>query len=407
MKFIIDTGNFLGHQKEWWDLQNFIKLLVGGYGCGKTYIGALRSIYLSYVNKGLPGMYVSPTYKLAKKTIIPTLKEIANRAQLDMQHNKTDNEFFIDNWGGHFWIGSGDDPDSLRGPNLAWAGIDEPFIQHKDVLDQMLARVRSQDAVQRELFLTGTPEQLNWGYDLATNQDDRYDVGVVVGNTRSNTYLPETYVQTLLRAYTKEMQEAYIDGKFVNLTQGRAYKPFDRNRHVKHLEYNNLQVIAGLDFNVDYMSAVIFANGNGWLHAIDEIRLSNSNSFELSDALRKKYPGINVYPDATGSARKSSSTKSDHQIFKDAGFRVIARQANPRVMDRINSVNKLLLNDLLTIEPGTCKHFVNDLERNVFKNGDIDKQSDPALTHAGDAGGYAITYLYPVRKRGGGMIDRF
>ena len=210
--------------------------------------------------------------------------------------------------------------------------------------------------------------------------------------------LSSDYYDNLYKAYTPEQREAYLDGKFVNLTVGRAYKPFNRDKHIKHLDYKNLPVCAGIDFNVDYMTAVIFAHGNGWVHFFDEIRLTNSNSFELSEKLRHKYPGINIYPDATGAARKSSSTKSDHQIFRDAGFRLIARKDNPRVMDRINAVNRLLLNDRLTIETNTCSCLIKDLERNVFKNGELDKQSDMSLTHAGDAGGYPINMLYPIRR---------
>ena len=86
---------------------------------------------------------------------------------MDVTHNKTDSEFIFHDWGGRFWVGSGDDPDSLRGPNLAWGAIDEPFIQDKMVLDILLSRIRVGKTEDRELFLTGTPEELNWGYDLA------------------------------------------------------------------------------------------------------------------------------------------------------------------------------------------------------------------------------------------------
>lgn len=346
-------------------------------------------------------MYVSPTYKLAKKTIIPTLKEIATRSDISLIHNKTDNEFKIDNWDGYFWIGSGDDPDSLRGPNLAWAGIDEPFIQSIDVFEQMLARVRHPQAAHRELFLTGTPEELNWGYDLAMNDEGRYDVGLVRGRTKNNKHLPKEFYDTLYSAYSKEMVDAYLEGEFVNLKQGRAYKPFKRDIHVKHVDYTGLRVGAGLDFNVDHMSAEIFAEGNGWVHFFDEIRLKNSNSFELSEELARKYPGIRVYPDVTGKSRKSSSTKSDHQIFREAGFTVVYNgESNPPVMDRVNSINEMLIKENFSIEPNTCYYLLTDLERVVFKSGDLDKTSDESLTHASDAAGYAVHYLYPkVRNR--------
>ena len=396
MKILINKKNFLPHQLQWWELQNFIKLLVGGFGSGKTFIGGLRSIYLSYLHRPIPGQYVSPSYKMAKRTIIPTLNEIFTKSGLRVTFNKSDFEYTIHNWGGKFSVGSGDDPDSLRGPNLAWMGIDEPFIQNKMVLDIALSRIRVGDIDKRELFLTGTPESLNWGYDIAMDDEKKYDIGYVTGKTKDNYHLGEEYYKTLYNAYTPEMREAYLDGKFVNLKLGRAYKSFDRTRHIKHSDMQG-EICAGIDFNVDYMSAEVFINGNGWIHFIDEIRKSHSNTFELADELRMKYPGIRVFPDPTGSGRRSSASKTDHQILRDAGFKVFFRKQVP-VMDRVNAVNSMLIQDRLTIAPGKCDYFIKDLERVVFKSGDLDK-TDMELTHSSDGAGYAIEYLYPYVKR--------
>ena len=177
-------------------------------------------------------MYVSPSYKMARRTIIPTLKDILGRAGLTFTHNKSENEIRIMNWNGVIWIGSGDDPHSLLGQSLAAVGIDEPFIQSKEVFDVALSRVRHPDAKQREIFLTGTPESLNWGYDLIANQEQSYDVGVAFASTLENNYLPEQYKESLVSGYTDEMVDAYIHGKFVNLQEGRVYKEFSRDVHI-------------------------------------------------------------------------------------------------------------------------------------------------------------------------------
>jgi len=67
-------------------------------------------------------------------------------------------------------------------------------------------------------------------------------------------------------------------------------------------------------------------------------------------------------------------------------------------MDRINAVNRMLLNDYLSIEPGKCENLVKDFERVTFKSGDLDKTTEPQLTHASDAAGYPIAYMYPVKQ---------
>jgi len=398
MRAKIKTSNFLPHQLEWWNLPNKMKLLVGGFGCGKTYIGALRAIYLSYLHKPLEGQYISPTYGMLVKTIVPTMRAILNKAGIDYTYRQSQPiSITIHDWGGTIWFGSGDKPDSLRGPNLAWAGIDEPFIQSIDVLNFMLSRLRVGNPDHQELFFTGTPEELNWGYDLCVNDEGKYDIGYVVGKTKDNIHNSEGYYESMYNAYTPEMREAYLEGKFINMKLGRAYKPFDRARHIKHSDMQG-EICAGIDFNVDYMTAEIFINGNGYIHFFDEIRRSHSNTFELAEALRLKYPGIKVYPDPTGSGRRSSATKTDHQILSDAGFHVNYRKQVP-VMDRVNAVNSMLIQDRLTIEPDKCIHLVKDFDRVVFKNGDLDKTSEMELTHASDAAGYPVEYLYSYIKR--------
>ena len=317
-----------------------------------------------------------------------------DRAELDYKFNQQRGEFIIDNWNGRIWIGSGDKPDSLRGPNLSWAGIDEPFIQRKEVFDQMVARVRIASAECREIYLTGTPEQMNWGWKL-TNRTD-LDMGIVYGSTLNNSYLPQQYKDNLLSAYSPEQIDAYVYGKFVNLTQGRVYREFERDKHVMEREVQDLSIGIGMDFNVDAMSSIVFYKGTNWIHVFDEIRLKNSNTFEMCNVLKEKYPDAIIYPDATGSARRSSATQSDHDIIKKAGFKIRSPRKNPPVRDRVNAVNKLLRDENFSCY--NCPNLIMDLERNVWKSGDIDK-TDPEQSHASDAIGYAIEYLFPIRSR--------
>lgn len=388
-------------QRKWWELPNFIKAMVGGYGSGKTYIGAMRSIFLSYVNAPYPGMYVSPTFPMAKKTIVIALKDMLDRARIDYSYNKTEHQFVIPEWSGNIWIGSGEVPESLKGPTLAWAGIDEPFIQDKEVFKQMNARVRESKATQREIFLTGTPEELNWGYDLINNDKGEFDIGYVVAKTIENIHNPEEYARNLQAAYDEDEQKAFMDGEFLNLTHGRVYKDFTREMMKERREghpnsISHLPIECGMDFNVDALSCEIYRKGPGWIHFFDEIRLKNANTYDMAEALYKKYPGIAIYPDATGSARKTSATASDHEILRRAGFIVRAPKANPPVKDRTNAFNALMRNGNVSF--WNMPELISDLERCTWRSGDIDKR-DPERTHASDAAGYAVVYNFPVISR--------
>jgi len=144
-----------------------------------------------------------------------------------------------------------------------------------------------------------------------------------------------------------------------------------------------------------------------WAHAIEplialveceriysELSFLNS-SWMRKDAIKERYPGITLYPDASGSSRKTSAPKTDHMILRDAKFKVHSPSKNPPVKDRVNAVNNMLRNRRITISK-KCKHLIKDLEQLGWKNGDVDK-SNIKLTHASDAAGYAISYLFPVK----------
>jgi len=392
--FAIDKGKMLLHQRAFWELPNFIKLLVGGYGCGKTRIGALRSLWCAFENAPIPHLYVSPTYKQARKTVIISITELLDRAEIDYEYNKTNHEFYIPGWNASIWIASGDEPESLKGPNLATAGIDEPFIMNAEILNVVLSRLRHPEARHRELFLTGTPEQLNWGYELAQNTDGRYDLGTVVARTADNTHLPAQFVKMLEKAFDENQRAAYMNGEFVNLTAGRVYKYFDRSMIAEGGPSSTLR--AGIDFNVDNMTAEIFSiSPDGVIFFLDEIHLDNATTYELAELLHERYPGITVFPDPAGRARKSSSDATDFTILRDRGFPVEARTNHPPVRSRINAVNKMMRENKLRVS-AKCPRLMKDFELVSWKNGEIDKSND-ALTHASDAAGYAIEKLFPIR----------
>ncbi|MCB0419926.1 MAG: hypothetical protein KDD61_02970, partial [Bdellovibrionales bacterium] len=98
----------------------------------------------------------------------------------------------------------------------------------------------------------------------------------------------------------------------------------------------------------------------------------------------------------TGRNRKTSG-KSDHQILKDNGFNVLPTH-NPFVTDRVNNVNRLLTENRLRINP-KCRKLINDLEKVSWKDNQLDKKSDPELTHISDALGYFLYKLEPMSEK--------
>ena len=422
-------GGMWDHQRAWWNMPHFIKAMVAGYGAGKTFIGAKRAISLCLLNKGEPHFWVSPSYKIAKRTVVPTLVELlegkkSQDSSFKYKYNKSDSEFRINHRGrpGIIWLGSGEEPDSLKGPNIGSATVDEPFIQDRAVFDQMLARVRSPKARHREIGLLGTPEQLNWGYDICEGEDrDRYDIGVMHVATAENLALPQQYLDTLLRGYTKKMQEAFLKGLFVNLSKGAIYYGFAKGRNVMRLEDPGHELEVGMDFNVDPMAAVVFWRHAQHVHIVSEIEIENADTEYMCSILSqdnrhndsrefmrgqirnflnkdKSMRIQTIFPDASGRSRHTSASggQSDFSIIRER-FQLTSKAANPKIRDRENAVNGKLNpvkgQPTLTMDP-SCKKTIQYMLSYTHELRLKQKQ----MSHLLDALGYPIAYLYPVNR---------
>ena len=405
----IVKGGMWPHQRKIWESDAYIKALVGGYGSGKSITAIKRGIALSLENAGIPGMIVSPNYDQARKTIVTDMKAMLDGRKIDYEYKVQAKEFLIyyKNLTGIIWIGSGDKPDSLKGPNLAWAIIDEPFIQSKDVFMQMMARVRHASAKHREILLTGTPEQLNWGYDIiAGDEAENYNVFLVQASTKDNKVNPDTYIKSLESGYDTKTKQAYMNGEFVDLSASRVYYAYERAKNVKDVEYDGQELQVGMDFNVDPMSAVIFYVDGSTVNVVEEVKISDANTDAMANRVREiiehRNPSqvgsyIKVYPDPTGRGRKTSAAvgQTDHTILKDHKFTVLIPSGNINNRDAYNIVNKKLEDGELIIDT-SCKQLQKDYARISYDKSKAKLEAE-GLTHMSDAMKYAMYYLFPIK----------
>lgn len=413
VRSIVKGGMFLP-QRQWWQLTNKIRLLVGGYGAGKTISLCKWAIATALYNAPAWTALVSPNFPMAKRTIIPTLKKLlAGKAFLrddfSYEHRPTDHMFIlkIKGWpDAHILYLSGDNPDNLKGPNLGCAGIDEPFIQDREVLDQMNARIRDPQARLHALAMTGTPEDLNWGYDIAEGEEaGNYDIGVVHADTRENKALPEDYAPDLIKTYDEKSAEAYIEGKFVSLSTGLVFHAFDKNKHVTSeldiLTAEDVTAIGGehwvgMDFNVNPMAFCVGYTVGDHMHIYAEYEIPNSDTEYAAAMVREHHPWVDTaYPDPAGRQRatQASAGITDFHHLESAGFYVEAPLASWGLRDSYNSVNSSFKNGLLTISP-RCKKLIRYYQNysHIKKNTEQGK----AMSHLLDGARYAITYQNPV-----------
>jgi len=381
------------------------KAYVGGYGSGKTYAGCHEAIRLSVINRGLTGMMIAPTFRMLEDSTLPTFLEILDRAEVAYKYRSSDGRLTLP-WGSRVLFRSADNPVRLKGPNLAWVGVDEGALISRAAWEVAISRIRHPDAKRLSAFITTTPEGFNWLHEEFVERRRR-GYTVVYSRTSENVHLPKEYVSDLEAAYDPMLVRQYLMGEFVNPAAGRVYQPFDRAVHVNPgLAYDpGLPLALAIDFNVNPLHAAVIQASGDVVMVVDEIVLASSNTYELCNEVRARYGEIQVvaYPDPTGRARKTAGTSeapSDFAILMSHGFEVRARPSSPAVKDRVNAVNRRLMDASgrtgLIVSDG-CRNTIRSFEQTCYKPGSSVVDKAASVEHMTDAIGYFIEYEHPIR----------
>ena len=302
--------------------------------------------------------------------------------------------------GGEIAIKGAEQENNLRGAGLDMVVLEEYSYIKPHVWDEIIYPMLT--TTNGDALFIGTPNGYDHLYDAymlgqSSNPDwESWHYTTVEGGYVSQEEINKAKGLMDERAFKTEFMGSF------ETTGNRAAYNFDRSIHVKKALDRNNKLCWGCDFNVDHMSAVLIMEQSDSIHYLKEIRLTNSNTDEMAKEMKKVAPYTLVYPDSAGSARSTTSNKSDHQILRDHGFHVVAKKNNPAIRDRLNALNRMLKDTngkiKMTIEP-SCTYLIKDLEQvQRTRDGKIDK-SDIKLTHMLDACSYYIAYKYPIINR--------
>jgi len=397
-------------QAAFMQLPTKFRAFVSGYGGGKTWVGssAMCAHYWTHpkINQG----YFAPTYPQIRDIFFPTIEEVAFGLDLKVEIMEANKEV-------HFYSGSQyrgtticrsmERPQSIVGFKIGRALLDEFDVLDVKKADQawkkIIARLRWADCANGADIAT-TPEGFRHTHklfiaDVAKNPALKASYGIIQASTRDNAKnLPEGYIQSLLEAYPTELIDAYIDGKFCNLTTGTVYRGYNRVRNESIEQIKDLEpLFIGMDFNVGKMAATIYVKRpNGW-HAVSELK-DIFDTPAMIATIKSKWSKhrVYVYPDASGGNRKSvDASKSDIALLEQAGFVVRSNPANPAVKDRILASNKQFEICNFWVNSRNCPTVASNLEQQAYDaNGEPDKKS--GFDHQNDATTYPIAYEFPI-----------
>lgn len=237
---------------------------IGGIGSGKTFVGAAKTV--SRLARKEFGLICAPTYKMLRDATQRTLFDMMKDLGVEYQHHKGDNHVTIPSTGHEIIFRSLDDPDNLRGPNVAYTWVDEAAYISAEAWRIVKGRTRVGD--KQQAWITGTPKGRNWIWDeWVRNADHQHPLYRF--RTDENPTLDKDFAQSL--GYEGRFAEQELGGEFVSF-DGLVYDMFDREQHVQSVDTDGWNTVLGVDVGARNPTVVLVLKiaGDGRIHIEQE-----------------------------------------------------------------------------------------------------------------------------------------
>jgi hypothetical protein len=390
-------------QKTIADSSERFRVAVCGRRFGKTFLAVRELARFSRYPDTL-SWYIAPTRSQGKGIAWDQLKARLGALNWIAKTNESELTLTLVN-GSEIAIKSADAYDRMRGFSVSGIAV---FDEFADMDPEVWTAVRPtlSDRNGHALFI-GTPKggRSSWAYDIYANGIKNLE------DWRSFSYTTiegENVPLEEIEAARRDMPEKMFRQEYLATWEesaGQIYYAFSREHNIReltHLDTSTLYI--GTDFNVSPLCAVVAVRKGEELYVIDEIQLYSSNTYELCDEIKSRYPDskIFIYPDPAGRSLSTKGTgKSDHDILANAGFTVRSPRSHDPVRDRINSVNARLCSasgSRNLFISSKCKVVIQCLERQVYKEGSNAVPDKGEFDHMNDALGYMVAYMFPIKR---------
>lgn len=401
----------LPHQKEFCDDTDHLILgLCAGFGAGKTAALTRKCILMAMDNPGRVLAVFEPTFQLVLDVWVRSFDEALDHFGIEYDYKASPMpEYVLHLPHGPCTIlcRTMESTNRIRGLNLAGVLADEidtsKYELAKKASEMILARLRG--GPKPQFCLASTPEGYGFMWETFTQRPGP-DRRLIKAKTTDNPYLPPGFIDSLYANYPPQLLAAYLNGEFVALDKTTVYPYFDRDVHWSDVELEDDDMIyAGCDFNVGASFVEILIRRGDKFHFIDEFHPKDTPT--MAALFKEQYADhisrgmFTVVPDAASKHRTTTNaSESDLAILKRSGLRVKSQTQNPLVEDRVSSVNLLLMNNRLYVNP-RCKYLIKAFETQTYTDKGVPDKSGRGLDDRSgpvDAAGYAI-YLLAGLKR--------
>ena len=378
------------------------KVVIGGRRMGKTFL-AIREMCYQAKEPNRLIWYVTSSYRAAKMIAFKELKQRLLDLNWVRKINESELSVTLKN-NTEIALKGADNFQSLRGIKLSYCVIDEAAQVQADAWFEVI-RPALADSQGGVLFISTPLGKNNWTFDLFNREkEDPDNWKSWQFTTLQGGFVPKEEIEQAKQEMSEKQFNQEFNATFESFGDQVAWA-FDRDQNIKELPNADLRTIyIGMDFNVAPINAAIMVREGEDLYIIDEIQMYSSNTNELCDEIKRRYPSskVFVYPDPSGAARKTSANgHTDFTILTNAGFNVKAPRRHDPVRDRINALNARLRsadskNHLFVSK--RCKYSIESLEKYCFKPGTQVPDKDSGFDHMFDAISYCVAFIFPLQR---------
>lgn len=286
------------------------------------------------------------------------------------------------------------------------AGITGIFIEEAsetekgDILE-LNRRLRGHTPYYKQIIITFNPiSHLHW---LKEHFFDTQADNVQIYKTTylDNSFIDDEYKQEIenIKLYDEQQYRIYALGEWGVLNGNIIHHRFKSDVHITDKTVDDFYVLdIGIDFNIGGCVAVVECEHKGISYIVEDFYTYDTENMVLE--LRNRYSNkqINLYPDASGGNRHTSSTKTDIDILRTAGFNCIAPRDNGATSTRYNTCNRRLMNDLIYVNPIRAKKTYEALTLHAYDDKGMPEKftKHPAIDDYTDSFGYVIGRKYPI-----------
>lgn len=374
----------------------------------------------------------APTREQVKRIYWSDMKALIPPAMLAKQPNESSLILTLLN-GAELYLLGLDKPERIEGSPWDWGLVDEIANVKAQAWPENIRPALSDRRGGCDFI--GVPEGRNHYWDLydkalrsmeALGEDSDWGAYTWI----SADILPQEEIDAAREDLDELVFKQEYEASFVSFS-GLAYYNFDRNVHVGRYRqfYNpNEPLVLTFDFNVSPGTSNIIQEMDSKIfdipsHQTVSVSIGEVHIPRMSNTVRickkiiedwRNHQGVVIcYGDATGGNKGTAKVKgTDWDLIKQTLYPVFGGRlyfkvprANPRERQRVNAVNSRFMSATgevrYLIDGKYCPMTVRDFEGvRVIEGsaGEIDKKTDPMLTHMSDGIGYYMHREYPVGR---------